>query len=81
MGFFVQSILLQNLHRIQTAQEAGFVILDLRGIFRGHDLDPLRLAEWDAHPNARAHQIMAAGLYEAIASRGDVIFAWQEARQ
>jgi hypothetical protein len=66
------------LHR---AQEAGFVILDLRGIFRGHDLVSLRLAEWDAHPNAKAHQIMAAGLYEAITGRGDVIFARREARQ
>jgi alginate O-acetyltransferase complex protein AlgI len=66
---------------LRRAQEAGFVILDLRGVFRGHDLVSLRLAEWDAHPNAKGHQIMAAGLYEAIIGRGDVIFARREARQ
>jgi hypothetical protein len=66
---------------LRRAQEAGFVVLDLRGVFRGHDLVSLRLAEWDAHPTVKGHQIMAAGLYEAIVSRGDVIFARREARQ
>lgn len=66
------------LHR---AEEAGFVILDLRGVFRGQDLTSLRLAEWDAHPNAKGHQIMAAALYAAITGRADVIFTRREARQ
>ncbi|HSE95625.1 MAG TPA: SGNH/GDSL hydrolase family protein, partial [Methylomirabilota bacterium] len=65
---------------LRHAREAGFVTLDLRHLFQDHDPGSLRLAEWDAHPNARAHQIMAAGLYDALAGRSDVIFARQEAR-
>jgi hypothetical protein len=66
------------LHR---AREAGFLVLDLRDIFGNVDGASLRLAEWDAHPNVKGHQIMAANLYEAITRNADVIFVPREARQ
>jgi hypothetical protein len=65
---------------LRLAEAAGWVVLDLRGIFQDADRASLRLAEWDAHPNAKGHQIMAAHLYEALAARADTIFAKREAR-
>lgn len=53
-----------NLFRL--AQEAGFVTLDLSGVFDGHDLKSFWIAEWDGHPNAAAHRLIADRLYDAL---------------
>jgi hypothetical protein len=53
----------------ELAEAAGFEIIDLTGIFDGKDPDALMLAEWDQHPNAEAHEMIAARLYSAIQSR------------
>jgi D-alanyl-lipoteichoic acid acyltransferase DltB (MBOAT superfamily) len=66
---------------LDRARDAGFVVLDLGGIYRGIDGTELRLAEWDAHPNVRGHQIIAAGLYEAIVQHADQLIVSREARK
>lgn len=53
----------------ELAEAAGFAIIDLSGIFDGQDLDALTLADWDKHPNAKAHALIADRLYSAIAAR------------
>jgi hypothetical protein len=53
----------------ELAEAAGFEIIDLTGIFDGQDLDALTLADWDKHPNAKAHALIADRLYSAIAAR------------
>jgi D-alanyl-lipoteichoic acid acyltransferase DltB (MBOAT superfamily) len=66
---------------LDRARKAGFVVLDLQGIYRGIEGTDLRLAEWDAHPNVRGHQIIAAGLHDAIVRHRDQLFVSREARK
>src|SRR3546814_5454243 len=53
----------------ELAEAAGFEIIDLTGAFEGIDVDTLVLEEWDRHPNARAHEIIAGRIYEAMQAR------------
>jgi D-alanyl-lipoteichoic acid acyltransferase DltB (MBOAT superfamily) len=66
---------------IERARATGFVVLDLQGIYRGIPGTDLRLAEWDAHPNVRGHQIIAAGLYDAIVQNAAQLIVSPEARK
>jgi hypothetical protein len=52
---------------LRLAVEGGFVPLDLMSVYDGADRNALWIAEWDAHPNAAAHKLMADRLYELIA--------------
>ena len=63
---------------IRAAKEAGFVIIDLSDVFEGQDPAALRLAEWDQHPNARAHRLLAERLYRELEARGDAVFGSAE---
>jgi len=53
----------------ELAKAAGFEIIDLTGIYDGEDVDSLSLADWDKHPNAKAHERIADRLYTFIESR------------
>jgi hypothetical protein len=44
------------------AAAAGFTVLDLRDVYTGHDAAALQLGDWDNHPNARAHELIARRL-------------------
>jgi hypothetical protein len=57
------------------AEEAGFTVLDLKNIFRGRDFDALRLAQWDNHPNAVGHRIIADHLYQVLSEQKEVLFS------
>lgn len=48
------------------AHDAGFKVYDLRHVYQDHPISDLRLAPWDYHPNARAHQLVAQTLLPAI---------------
>jgi hypothetical protein len=50
----------------QLAEEVGFTVVDLGDVYKGHDILSLRLAEWDYHPNTKAHELIASRLYEAL---------------
>jgi hypothetical protein len=56
----------------ELAAAAGFEIIDLTGIFEGQDVDALSLADWDKHPSAEVHELIADRLYSAIKSRPQV---------
>jgi len=58
---------------LRIAGAAGFILIDLSEVFAGQDLEAIRLAEWDDHPNAKGHQLVAQQLYAAIASRPEII--------
>ena len=60
---------------LRIAQAAGFVILNLGDIYKNIDIASIRLAEWDEHPNARAHELIALRLYQEIEGRRGAIFA------
>jgi lysophospholipase L1-like esterase len=47
---------------MQSARNAGFVVFDLLGLWRGRDAQALRIAEWDNHPNAEGNRLIAERL-------------------
>jgi hypothetical protein len=57
-----------NLKKIlfSNAREAGFEILDLSGVYEGVSEDEIKIAEFDAHPDARGHRMIEECLYEAL---------------
>ncbi len=57
------------------ARAAGFFVIDLSDVYKDQDIATVRLAEWDEHPNARGHELIAARLLEALRVHQDAIFA------
>jgi hypothetical protein len=57
--------------QIELARASGFVVLDLSNVYVGSDRSSLWVAEWDAHPNARAHRLIADTLYPLIQQNRD----------
>lgn len=55
----------------EAARRAGFETIDLFGLWErsGRDRFSLRLADWDYHPNAEGHRVIAESLYEELAAR------------
>jgi hypothetical protein len=58
---------------LRMAAAAGFIVIDLSDVYAGEPLEVIRLAEWDEHPNAKGHRLIADKLYAAIESRSDII--------
>lgn len=65
---------------IQAARDAGFQVIDLSDVYRGHDIATLRLAAWDDHPNALGHRLVAERLYRELAAAPDAVSAAAEKR-
>ena len=56
-------------HRVpvlRDAAAAGMLVFDLFDLWADRDVEPLRIAPWDNHPNAAGSQIIAARLTELI---------------
>jgi hypothetical protein len=60
---------------VRIATAAGFVVLNLETVYKGRDIETIRLAPWDDHPNALGHQLVATAVYDALRANKDVIFA------
>lgn len=60
---------------LNIARAAGFVILDLSKLYQGQNIEKLRLAEWDDHPNKTGHKLIAEQLYQQIEANQPQIFA------
>lgn len=56
------------------AKESGFIVLNLIEVFKNQDIRALRVAEWDTHPNSKAHRLIASKFYDSISERRDEIF-------
>jgi hypothetical protein len=59
---------------LRLAKEAGFLVINLEDVYKGLDINTVRLAEWDDHPNVRGHQLVADRLFEQIKARREAIF-------
>jgi hypothetical protein len=59
---------------LRIAQGAGLVVVDLTEVYKGHNINSIRVAEWDNHPNTRGHQLIADRLFEALQDRQDLLF-------
>jgi len=57
----------------ELAAGAGFAVIDLRGLYGERDADSLRLAEWDYHPNAAGHALIAERIHRELLARGGEI--------
>jgi hypothetical protein len=55
---------------LDEARRAGFLMLDLRDVYDGHDLATLRVFEWDGHPNAAATRLIAERLFQELRRYG-----------
>ncbi len=58
---------------MQVAEQAGLVTINLEDVYSGQNADELIVAEWDKHPNAKGHQLIAKALYDALLERSDLI--------
>jgi D-alanyl-lipoteichoic acid acyltransferase DltB (MBOAT superfamily) len=59
---------------LRIAEAAGFVVVDLSEMYKNEDIKSMRVAEWDNHPNARGHQLIATRLYEVLRARQGLVF-------
>jgi hypothetical protein len=50
----------------EMAREAGFIVLTMEGAYDGVAPDSIWLAEWDQHPNAAGHRLLAGKLEQAL---------------
>lgn len=50
------------------AEAAGFITFDLTGIYGDTDVEDLVMSQWDLHPNAEGHAIMARALMDVMRS-------------
>ncbi len=53
------------------AREAGFIVIDLSDVYEGKDTSLLQLADWDRHPNALGHALIAERVYEGLRENED----------
>ena len=60
---------------LRIAKEAGFVVWDLGGVYDSNDVTSIRLAEWDDHPNANGHRLVASRLYSLLTANSQQIFS------
>jgi D-alanyl-lipoteichoic acid acyltransferase DltB (MBOAT superfamily) len=63
---------------VSIAEKAGFILLRLDDVFKGQDVAKIRLAEWDEHPNAYAHRLIADLLFLKIRENRARIFSYGE---
>lgn len=58
---------------VRLAKEAGFIVLNLCDVYSNQDVKSCQVAEWDTHPNAKGHRLIADRLYEILRKRRDLI--------
>ena len=59
---------------LRAAKAAGFHTINLEDIYQGHPIEKTRLAEWDDHPSAFAHRLIAERLYRELSLQADQLF-------
>jgi predicted RecB family endonuclease len=60
---------------MQLARDAGFEVIDLSDVYDEAGPERVRLAEWDDHPNALGHELVARRLFAELTSRRETIFS------
>jgi D-alanyl-lipoteichoic acid acyltransferase DltB (MBOAT superfamily) len=55
------------------AINAGFEIVDLSDVYAESDVESLKVAPWDWHPNANGHRIIASALFDSLHARPELI--------
>ncbi len=55
------------------ARAANFIIIDLTDVYQKEDIPSLWLTEWDHHPNAKGHKLLADRLYQEMLRENQVL--------
>jgi D-alanyl-lipoteichoic acid acyltransferase DltB (MBOAT superfamily) len=63
----------------QKVAQMGFQVLNLESWQKGHEPDSLKIAPWDSHPNARAHQLIAEEFLNQLHEKPELIEALRQA--
>jgi hypothetical protein len=66
---------------LELARAAGFEVIDLSDVYDGHDERALTVAEWDRHPNALGHELIADRIYQAVVGWPDLVTPAAEGRR
>jgi len=48
------------------ARDAGFIVYDVSGIYDDRAVEELTMSQWDLHPNAEGHEIMARAVMKLM---------------
>jgi lysophospholipase L1-like esterase len=59
---------------INMARSAGFTTIDLSDVYNLQDPESLYIAQWDKHPNAKGHRLIAEHLYRVFTESENQIF-------
>jgi hypothetical protein len=60
---------------VTAARDAGFTVIDLGDVYDGVPREELIVAEYDFHPNARGHRLVAQRLYDELVARPELFGA------
>jgi hypothetical protein len=60
---------------LETAREAGLAVIELEGVYDGYEMVEVQLAEWDNHPNALGHRLVAEKLFYALTINPELLAA------
>jgi lysophospholipase L1-like esterase len=60
---------------VSAARDAGFTIVDLSGVYEGRPRKEVTVAEYDFHPNALGHRLVAQRLLDELARRPELFVA------
>ena len=64
--------------RLKTlCEQAGFTFLEIDNPFITDDIRALQIADWDTHPNAEGHRLLAENLYQLIVREADTFMMRQ----
>jgi D-alanyl-lipoteichoic acid acyltransferase DltB (MBOAT superfamily) len=56
----------------RAGEAAGFSVVDMTDVYRGHDENTLIVADWDRHPNVKGHRVIADRLYAELLERPEL---------
>jgi hypothetical protein len=59
---------------VEIARSAGFVVINMEDVYGGQEVNAIRLAEWDDHPNARGPELVAARLFRELMTHRAEVF-------
>jgi hypothetical protein len=60
---------------LRVAEAAGFIIVNLADVYKNQDIAAIRVAEWDDHPNASGHALVAERAYRELIEKQGAVFA------